>query len=111
MRPRVAAISGFVNSESGLRIGRRIGLAGPGINRVPGQVARIDGQCPDGIGGKTAGDEFPLLGGVSVERMIRLPDTPSSCCEIKITMALAAVRCDRKRSNSTRCCVGSPAKG
>ena len=42
--------------------------------------------------------------------LVRSPDTAPSCRQVKVTVALAAVRRESKRSNSTRCCVGAPLK-
>src|SRR3989454_8565674 len=54
---------------------------------------------------------MPILGRGRIERMVRFPNTSSSCCEVKSAVILAAVGCESKGGNSTGRCVGGPAKG
>ena len=56
MRPGVAGVSGFVNSEPSLRITRGIWLAGSSVERV---ISRIEGQRANRIGREAAGDKRP----------------------------------------------------
>ena len=57
MRPRVAFVSGLVNSETSLRVTRRVWLAGSSIERVIGRIVR---KRANRVRGEATGDKCPV---------------------------------------------------
>ena len=106
VRPRVAAVRGFVDPEAGLRVARGIRLAGSGIERV---VRRVVGQGTDRIRGEAPGDERPACAAAG-EGIVRAPDPASRGPRPHGALLVVAGGIDGERRDPARRRVGRAAE-